>query len=91
MDAIPNVPEGSTIILRAIVGSTIHGTAVAAQDDRDEMAIAVEPPAFVLGLREWETTVHRTQPEGVRSGPGDLDLVVHSVRKYARLAAPTPF
>lgn len=81
------VPTGSTVILRATVGSTIHGTSVAAQDDRDEMAIAVEPESYVLGLREWETTVERTQPEGARSGPGDLDLVVHSLRKYARLAA----
>ena len=86
MNAIPNVPDGTQIILRTIVGSTIHGTAVANTDDRDEMAIGIEPPEFVIGLRTWETTVHRTQPDGVRSGPGDLDLVVHSLRKFARLA-----
>jgi hypothetical protein len=28
----------------------------------------------------------RTQPEGARSGPGDLDLVAYSLRKYVRLA-----
>ena len=28
----------------------------------------------------------RTQPEGVRSGPGDLDLIVYSLRKWMRLA-----
>jgi len=75
------------IILRAVVGSTIHGTNVAQQDDRDEMAIAIEPIEYVVGLRHWETTVERTQPEGVKSGPGDLDLVIHSLRKYCRLAA----
>jgi predicted nucleotidyltransferase len=75
------------IILRAVVGSTVHGTNVAQQDDRDEMAIAIEPPRLVFGLTHWETTVERTQPEGVRSGPGDLDLVIHSLRKYCRLAA----
>lgn len=80
-------PDGTTIILRAVVGSTVHGTNVKDQDDRDEMAIAIEPRALVFGLKYWETQVTRTQPEGVKSGPGDLDLVVHSLRKYARLAA----
>src|SRR5262249_54298179 len=28
----------------------------------------------------------RTQPEGARSGPGDTDLVLYSLRKYLRLA-----
>jgi uncharacterized protein len=32
------------------------------------------------------TTVERTQPEGARSGPSDLDLVAYSLRKYVRLA-----
>ncbi len=79
-------PDGTRIIFRAIVGSTIHGTSVAQQDDRDEMQLGVEPPDYVIGLRQWETTVTRTQPEGARSGPGDLDLVTHSLRKFARLA-----
>jgi hypothetical protein len=30
--------------------------------------------------------VERTQPEGARSGPGDLDLVAYNLRKYLRLA-----
>jgi hypothetical protein len=81
------LPHGSQIILRAVVGSTIHGTNVTDQDDRDEMAIAIPPRSHVLGLSGWETTVTRTQPEGARSGPGDLDLVVHSLLKYARLAS----
>src|SRR5207247_7871457 len=34
----------------------------------------------------FEHYVERTQPEGVRSGPGDLDLVAYSLRKYLRLA-----
>lgn len=84
-EAVP--PLGSVVILRATVGSTIHGTNVDAQDDRDEMAIVVEPMDYVIGLKHWETTVHRTQPDGVRSGPGDLDLVYHSLRKFCRLAA----
>lgn len=81
------LPHGSVIILQALVGSTVHGTSVSGTDDRDEMAICIEPPEKVVGLHHFETMVYRTQPEGVRSGPGDLDLVIHSLRKFTRLAA----
>jgi predicted nucleotidyltransferase len=83
-------------ILRGTVGSTVHGLHHGGQDDRDEMAVFVEPPEYRLGLRlargqgrkphALEHWVERTQPEGVRSGPGDLDLVAYNLRKYFRLA-----
>jgi predicted nucleotidyltransferase len=73
-------------ILRVLVGSGLHGTAIEGQDDRDEMGICVEPPEYVIGLGEFEQYIYRTQPEGARSGPGDLDLVVYGLRKWTRLA-----
>lgn len=79
------VAEQGTI-LRCQVGSGLHGTAVDGQDDRDEMGLCVEPAAYVTGLRRFEQYIFRTQPEGVRSGPGDLDLIVYSLRKWMRLA-----
>src|SRR3954453_11062871 len=94
MDSKEIIDRGT--ILRATVGSTIHGLHHGGQDDRDEMAVFVEPPEFLLGLRRargirgglygFEHYVERTQPEGVRSGPGDLDLVAYSLRKWVRLA-----
>lgn len=72
-------------ILRCQVGSGLHGTAVLGQDDRDELGICVEPPDHVIGLKRFEQYIFRTQPEGVRSGPGDLDLIVYSLRKWMRL------
>lgn len=84
-----------TTILRGTVGSTVHGLHQGDQDDRDEMAIFLEPPEFLIGLRlaksgrSWGTFEHyveRSQPEGARSGPGDLDLVAYSLRKWLRLA-----
>jgi hypothetical protein len=94
MDAKAIVERGT--ILRATVGSTVHGLHHGGQDDRDEMAVFIEPPEFLLGLARargirgglygFEHFVERTQPEGVRSGPGDLDLVAYSLRKYVRLA-----
>jgi hypothetical protein len=38
------------LVLRAQVGSGVHGTAVSGQDDRDEMGICLEPAEFVTGL-----------------------------------------
>jgi uncharacterized protein len=73
-------------ILRALVGSTVHGLNLPGTDDRDEMGICIEPPSHVVGLSQFEQYVSRTQPEGVRSGPGDLDLTIYSLRKYCRLA-----
>ena len=94
MDSGEMVERGT--ILRATVGSTVHGLHHGGQDDRDEMAVYIEPPEYLLGLARargirgglygFEHYVERTQPEGARSGPGDLDLVAYSLRKYIRLA-----
>ena len=64
----------------------MHGTAVDGQDDRDEMGICIEPPEYVCGLEAFEQYIFRTQPEGHRSGPGDVDLTIYSARKWMRLA-----
>jgi uncharacterized protein len=73
-------------ILRGVVGSTAHGTAVDGQDDRDEMAVFIETPENVCGLTPCDHYIQRDQPEGVRSQPGDLDLTMYSLRKFCRLA-----
>ena len=73
-------------ILRATVGSKLHGLNLEATDDTDEMGVCVEPPEYVVGLRKFEQWVYRTQPEGHPSGPEDLDLTIYSLRKWVRLA-----
>lgn len=90
------------LILRGTVGSTAHGLHLGGTDDRDEMAVAIEPPSRLIGLVPFEHHIYRTAEERSghepaadqrrrgrtpRSRPGDLDLVVYSLRKYARLAA----
>lgn len=80
------IAEGNTI-LRGVVGSTALGTSIKEHDDTDEMGICVEPPECVLGLNHFQHWIFRTKPEGVRSGPGDLDLAIYGLRKYFRLAA----
>ncbi len=69
------------------MGSGLHGVTVEGTDDRDEMGVCIEPPDCVIGLSLFEQYLFRTQPEGARSGAGDLDLTVYSLRKWARLAA----
>jgi hypothetical protein len=78
-------------ILRTEIGSGVHGTSVPGYDDRDEMGICIEDPVTVLGLRNFEQYEYHTaweRPGGLRerSGPGDLDETVYSLRKWMRLA-----
>lgn len=83
----------SSTILRVQVGSGLHGTNVLEQDDRDEMGVCIEPPSCVIGLEKFEQYQDRRHADGSRigdgerSGPGDLDLVIYSLRKWSKLAA----
>lgn len=87
------VAERHTVLL-SLVGSGVHGISLtaahgapgAAQDDLDLMGICVEPPEYVTGLMEFDQYIFRTQPEGARSGPGDIDLNIYGLRKWMRLA-----
>jgi uncharacterized protein len=74
-------------ILRVLVGSQMHGTGDPAGEDTDIMALVIEPKWMVFSSYNFETKQIRTQPEGVRSGPGDTDYVAHTLRKWIRLAA----
>lgn len=88
-------------ILRTVVGSGLHGIAIEGTDDHDEMGVFIEPPQYVLGVHQappdmapqdasrlgpYDDHTCRTQPDGARSGPGDVDLTIYSLRKYLRLA-----
>jgi predicted nucleotidyltransferase len=82
--------EQSTI-LRALVGSTVHGLALEGTDDRDEMGVCIEPVEHVVGFSEFEQYIYRSAAEregkhDAPSQPGDLDLTIYSLRKYLRLA-----
>jgi hypothetical protein len=87
MPEIPPLPRRTILLVE--VGSTAHGTGLPGGEDHDELAVVVEGPGDVLGLSEsgLASRMHRTQPEGLRSGPGDIDRTVHSLRRFLRLAA----
>lgn len=84
---IPPPPEGTILLVE--VGSTAHGTGLPGGEDQDETAIVVESAEEVLGLAPGgpATIMQRTQPEGMRSGPGDIDRTLHPLRRFLYLAA----
>lgn len=84
---LPELP--ATTILLVEVGSTAHGTGIPGGEDYDQLGVVVETPEQVLGLddRGFATVMQRTQPEGVRSGPGDVDRTLYPLRRFVRLAA----
>jgi hypothetical protein len=84
---IPPLPPSTILLVE--VGSTAHGTGLPGGEDHDEMGVVIESAEEVLGLDERgrATVMQRTQPEGVRSGPGDTDRTLHSLRRFIRLAA----
>lgn len=78
-------------ILRCEVGSTAHGVSLADNDDLDLAGVYVERPEYLIGLGSFETHIYRTAAErehkhDARSQPGDVDLTLHSLRKFCRLA-----
>lgn len=73
-------------ILRGVVGSVALGLNLPGTDDRDEMAVFIEPMRYGLGFGEFDHLITRDQPEGVRSQPGDLDSTAYSLTKYLKLA-----
>ena len=79
--------EESNYIMRCVVGSTAHGVALPGRDDRDEMAVYVEPPAHVTGHRRpIDSRCTRTAGEGERSTADDIDVMAYSLRYWTSLA-----
>lgn len=87
------IPEDLGLeFLRSEVGSTLHGTGLPGGEDRDEMGVYIEWPERVLGFDVREQYIWRSVDGGIhqfnatKSGPGDTDLVVYTLRKWAKLA-----
>lgn len=76
------------LILLTEIGSTMHGVSASdTGDDIDEMGVCIEGPLNVIGLDAFEQYEYRTQAVNHRSGVGDIDRVVYSLRKFVKLAA----
>jgi predicted nucleotidyltransferase len=80
------------IVHTFVGGSDLHGASVGS-DDLDIYGVFVEKPEFGLGIRggdsspSWETFQWSTAPDTRKNTKDDVDVCVHSLRKWARLAA----
>ena len=72
--------------LRIEVGSSSHGVAVDGTDDLDLMALEFESLEDLVRKDATKSLMVRTAAHGERSGPDDIDLTVHSLRRWMRLA-----
>jgi len=64
----------------------MHGASVGS-DDHDYYAVYLEPPVVKLGLRPVEHHVWSTSDNTRKNTRDDIDLVMYSLTKFARLAA----
>lgn len=79
------LPYPNSMILLVEVGSTAHGTGIPGGEDHDETAVVVETPNQVFNGQGLKNKMERTQPEGSRSGPGDVDRQIYSLRNFISL------
>lgn len=75
-----------SIILAFEGGSVMHGASVGS-DDHDYYAVYLEPAVVKLGLRPAEHYVWSTSDNTRKNTRDDIDLVMYSLAKFARLAA----
>jgi len=78
--------SSASIILAFEGGSVMHGASVG-NDDHDYYAVYLEPPAVKLGLHPVEHHVWSTSDNTRKNSRDDIDLVMYSLTKFARLAA----
>ncbi len=88
LSRLPGLPPRT--IMQVEVGSTAHGTGSPGQEDTDILAVYVEELDDVFNPmkpRPAKNVMQRTQPEGVKSGPGDIDRTIYPLRNFLNLCA----
>lgn len=79
-------PYSERLIHLFVGGSELHGAKVHGTDDLDVYGVYIEPPEFILGLKELPHYVWSTAGDDRRNGPHDVDVTLYSLRKWAGLA-----
>ena len=80
-------------ILRSVVGSGVHGIAIAGTDDHDEMGVYIEPPEYLLGVERPAPSprLRNIAEIGVRTfgwAYRNRGLPVPPIRPFINLATP---
>lgn len=82
-----NFPYPENLILGFIGGSQLHGAKLEGTDDTDWYGVYVEPKEKILGLDRNDHFVFTTGGERGGNKPGDTDVCLYGLNKWAQLAA----
>jgi predicted nucleotidyltransferase len=93
-------PWSESVIHAFYSGSAMHGATGNKPSDTDIAGVYIQPPDMILGIPQMreneegelrrfdpDTQVWKTQGDHGRSGEGDIDLSLYSLRKWAGMAA----
>lgn len=75
------------LLMKFVGGSQLHGAKLEGYDDTDYYGLWIEPPSMALGVDSDEHFVYTTGGARGGNGPGDVDVCLYTLRKWARLAA----
>ena len=79
--------HANDLIMAFIGGSELHGAKLEGTDDTDWYGVYIEPPELALGIDSDEHFVFTTGGERGGNNPGDVDVCLYSLNKWAHLAA----
>jgi len=85
--ALSGFDQPQNLIHLFVGGSELHGAKVGKTDDTDLYGVYVEEPEQALGLDPSEHFVWSTAGDERRNGPGDIDVTLYSLRKWAGMSA----
>jgi uncharacterized protein len=93
-------PWPGSVIHAFYSGSAMHGATGSRPSDTDIAGVYIQPPEFILGIPQTVPGEHgrperfdpdvqtwKTSGDHARSGAGDVDLALYSLRKWANMAA----
>jgi predicted nucleotidyltransferase len=78
-------PYTKRIVVTFIGGSQMHGAKLQDTDDTDWYGIFIEPPEKMVGVDAYEHFVHTTGRERGGNRPGDIDVCMYGLKKWAGL------
>ena len=77
----------SSLVHLFVGGSQLHGAKIGATDDLDIYGVFISGAEDVLGLAPRTHFVWSTAGDERRNGPGDVDITLYSLHKWAAMAS----
>lgn len=80
-------PYAGELVHLFIGGSGLHGAQIVGKNDDDFYGVYVEPQEKIVGLTDYPHYVWSSAGDTKRNSPGDIDVCLYGLRKWARLAS----